>query len=1119
MGKIGVERNSVECFSNLKICIKILPSLTIPIFDNQALVPFMRLVYCLFTTLFVSQLFGQPNQFRFHHYGQDEGLNSPSINVMAEDAYGFIWVGSEDGLYRFDAYNFIPFRRSKTTHTQLPSNSITALHPLADGSLIVGTREGLAFFDARTQQFTNLWIDQEPVYICKIVPREDEEYWIATHNGLHIFDFSNKRIIESFYHDPTNDETISSNGLIDAILDDKGRLWISTYNAGLNHYDPQTKLFTRYQHDPANPQSISSNTLRKLALTKKGELLVGTAQDGLNVLELDSDSGLFRRYNYEEKNPRSLSAISVYSLLVDRNDQVWVGTWSNGLNLFDLETGEAVRYVYDADDIYSVPHNSMKCLMESSSGDIWIGTDNAGIARLSPAEESIVRFTSNAKKENSLKTDYVRSIFEDEEGRVWIGTSQNGLHQYDPQSGQFEFYLTSDDSRRSKSRGNIWSMSEGENDVIWLGTGIGLGKFNKRTGQTIFYEPDESNPNSISTNTVLTVLDDGQGHVWVGTWEGGLNRLDIGSGRFELFLHDPKDPSSISNNTITNLFLDKRGNLWHNAGGLLHLLNPDGQSFTRFDVPSNGIAQDQDGDLWITSNEGLYRFSILERVAERVNLGLPDGMESNLNAIEIDDDGRIWLGSERGVVCYDPSIGQVVGQLDKANGLVGNNISTGVSEFGPKSKNLYFGGIQGLSMIDPDMLLIPYQKPVVRITDFLLYNESVAISDSSQLKQSIYTASNITLNYSDHIFAFEFAALSYSQSKKIRYAYKLDGFDPDWLYTDHLDRKAVYTNVPAGDYTFMVKCTDHHGQWIDEQLVSIQLTMVPPWWNTWWARTLFYVSVVLLVILIIRARFAIVRKQRELLEQQVQERSAEILKQKEELEIQARELAKVNNQKNKLFSIIAHDLKTPVNTLSSLVPMLDPDILNDENLSMIRSNLSERVTMISTAMEDLLAWAKSQLEGEIITKTRVSIAALSAELYQLFQPYAESKGIRLSNHIQEELSILADQNQLHAILRNLISNAIKFTPQGGEVSLSAQATNEWVEIHITDTGVGIPEDKVDGLFEVKSGGTKGTKGEQGVGLGLIVVKEFVDKNDGSIEAKTTAGQGTTFVVKFKLISE
>ncbi len=1065
----------------------------------------MRITSFVSLLLIALLAFAQPNKFRFHSYSLEEGLNSSRINVLAEDAYGFLWIGSENGLYRFDSYNFKAFSRTKTSNPGLISNRITALCPLDNGDLLVGTRSGITYFNSKTEQFSELWNKRELGFISEIVSIDDSTFWVGTRGGLYQMRLDSDEFVK--YEASEDANSLSSNGIFDLLIDSRKRLWVST-DDGLNLFQPATNDFKVYQDNASDPKSISGNVLREIVEAPDGRILVGTATEGLNAL--DPTTGSFQLFNHDPADPNSLSTPSAYSILVDSKENIWIGTWANGLNLLDLETGKCIRYVNNPNDAYSIPHNSIKRILESSTGDIWLATDNGGIARLSPSQEQVVRYQNDLNDPNSLSTSYIRSVYEDRNGLLWIGTAQHGLFTYDRNNDQFGVYLKpTDDSRRAKAIGSIWSIDESDNNELWLGTGFGLARLNKKTGKTIFYEPNENDPTSISTNSVLEVLDDGNGNIWAGTWSGGLNRLDLATGEFEHFTHIEGDETSLAGNTVTYIHQDRKGCLWVEADGMLHLLNEDNKTFKRIEISVNRIVEDVNGDFWIASTDGLLKFDTQELVARRISSNTSNALDDSFKNIEMDSFGRLWLGSDKGVVCYDPNEDRVVGQLDKSNGLAGNSISYYVSEFGEQSNKLFFGGIEGLSEMDPSILPLEVEASKIVFTDFLLFNQSAGISDSTQLKSSIHTSNSVMLNYDDYIFAFEFAALNFSQPQKIKYAYQLEGFDNDWISTDYLDRKAVYTNVPPGNYTFKVKCTDSMGNWTDQE-ASIELKVIPPWWETWWARSIFFIAALLIITIIFRVRLTLLRNQKRQLEVQVEERSSEVLKQKQELEVQALELKKINDQKNKLFSIIAHDLKTPVNTLESVVPLIDPKILKAKNLEDIKHDVSERISSVSSAMENLLVWSKSQLEGEVMQKSHFYLKEIIGEKIKLFKPYAESKEIELEGDAPKGSSVFADHNQVRAVFRNLISNAIKFTPAGGKVAISAITENSHAQISISDTGIGIPKDKLNDLFNVKTSASVGTVGEQGVGLGLIVVKDFVEKNGGSIWVESKEAEGTIF---------
>jgi signal transduction histidine kinase len=385
------------------------------------------------------------------------------------------------------------------------------------------------------------------------------------------------------------------------------------------------------------------------------------------------------------------------------------------------------------------------------------------------------------------------------------------------------------------------------------------------------------------------------------------------------------------------------------------------------------------------------------------------------------------------------------------------------------------------------------------------------VNDSTLLNHSLHTAKEVVLDYTDYIFAFEFAALSYRQPQKIEYAYKLEGFDENWIYSDYKDRKAVYTNVPHGEYVFKVKASNTLGVWQEDQITSIQVKIIPPWWRIWWVNLLFYLGILILILIIFKIRVNDIERNKVLLEKQVQERSSEILQQKQELEYQATQLNEVNNQKNKLFSIISHDLRSPLNSLTGIITLLDPKILTKDDLGNIKSDISKRIDHISSVMENLLSWSKSQMDGEVQMPEYFSIHQVIDDNIKLFDSIAKKKNIELNSLLNLEIKTYADINQTKAVLRNLINNAIKFTNLGGTVSIDVKQRDNMALVSVKDSGVGMTPSQQEHLFEVQSSlSTEGTAGEKGVGLGLLLVKEFVEKNNGRLWVESEEGVGSTF---------
>ncbi len=1067
--------------------------------------------YFLIFLLFPVCAYSQPENFRFHNYGFQEGLEAASINTLAEDSFGFVWAGTDDGLYRFDGYRFRSFRESQENKSGLTNNDITALLPGENGGLWVGTRGGFFLFESTTEKFKKIFLDSADSYISKIISDQQGNLWIGSRNGLYRYN-----ILKDEVKRYNSTENSALTHIYDVMLDHSGNLWISTSGFGLFRYNAHKDEFTQLMYDPDNAAGISSNNMRKMSLLPDGRIVIGTAANGLNIL--NPATLAVKKYTHRENDPSSLSAHSAYSFLTDADGRLWVGTWSNGLNLFNTGTGRATRFIHNPDDPNSIPHNAVISLMQSSTGDIWVGTDHGGLSRFNMKEQRIVRYQRNSRIDNTMLTNYVRSVYEDND-YLWIGTAQNGLHRYDRKTGEFKVFLKSDGSRDALARGTIWSMSPGKNDILWLGTSRGVGKFNRQTGSIEFYEPDDSDPGSISTNNILKVLNDGEGSLWIGTWYGGLEKMNISTGEFTHYVHNESDQGSLNSNNVKEIYRDSRGRIWVADSEHLNLLNEDNSTFTKYPFDVFGMAEDSSGNIWLGTSEGLFRFNP-ENGDCTLALREQDGMSSNnINSVVVDSKGFIWAGTTKGVDRINPETFGIM-HLDVSGGLAGNHIDSRSSFYNEESNKVFFGGRRGLSEIDPDLFHLTPPAPNVVLTDFLLFNKSVEIGDSTHLPQSLNSLSKIRLNHNDRLVAIEFAALNFHETEKIRYEYKLEGFDEDWVSTDATDRKAVYTNLPSGRYVFNVRASNANGQFDDEMETSLSVIVVPPWWNTWWAKALLYAGIFVLGYLLFNYRLDIIQAHNKRLEEQVRLRTAEVITQKNELQKQAAQLQEINKQKNKLFSLIGHDLRSPLNSLKGILPLMDQELLTAKDLQQIRHDIGDRIDHVKNAVENLLLWAKGQLEGEVVRHIALPLSDLVKEKIELFSPEAKKKKIRLINRLTDATQIYADQNQVLIILHNLISNALKFTRENGAITIRASEVGEHVIVSVQDTGVGMSLEKSAGLFDLKTNSsTQGTAGERGVGLGMLLIKDFVDKNKGRIWLESIPDKGTTFFIAFRAVPE
>lgn len=512
-----------------------------------------------------------------------------------------------------------------------------------------------------------------------------------------------------------------------------------------------------------------------------------------------------------------------------------------------------------------------------------------------------------------------------------------------------------------------------------------------------------------------------------------------------------------------------------------------------------------------------------------------------------DKQNNLWLSTNRGISRYNIMTKQIL-NYNLADGLQSDEFNANAYHKG-KSGIFYFGGINGLTTIKPDSISNNIQTYPVLLTDFKLFNKSVLPDSLAVIKKHISEVKEIVLSYNDYVFSFSFAALNFNTPYRVRYAYKMEGFDKDWIQTNYTNRMANYSNLPAGNYVFMVKATNSNGAWMDNQ-VEIKVTIKPAIWNTLWFKITCFLLVAFAIVVFVTLRIRRIEKQSQELEKLVYMRTAEIVHQKEEilqqrdtienqlrqletalskLQISEQELSELNEAKNKFFSIFAHDLRSPLNSLKGFSSLLAnfADELSKEEIKSIALDLDKNISNSTKYLENLLTWARSQMNSIEFKPETLNLAACITISTELLQVNAQTKQIALLKEVDENLQIWADSNQFKTVLTNLIANAIKFTEPKGTVTIKAMPTLEiaadkqepnYLTISIQDTGVGMPPSVLEKIFRIDTKhSTKGTQGESGTGLGLLLCKEFVEKNGGKIWVESQENIGTTFYFTIKQV--
>ncbi len=663
-----------------------------------------------------------------------------------------------------------------------------------------------------------------------------------------------------------------SNTVNALLVDKKGGLWVGTTD-GLDYLDPQTKLFTHYQNDPKNPASLSDNHVLVLYQDRYDVIWAGTEEGGLNRYNPANNS--FNRYQPRADNPYTLSGSLVNAIYEDQGGHLWVGG-RNGLNQYNRGDEYFTRYQHDPNNPYSLSNDFVLSIYTDRSGVLWIGTSGGGLSKYVQNNERFTLYQNRPGVRNSLSNNVVYALYEDRKSALWVGTRDGGLNRMDPEAGTFYAYKNNPLDPASLSNNEVRSIFEDRLDRLWVGTyGGGLNYLDRERGRFTRYIHDPNNSNSLSDNRIIAIYEDRRGDLWIGTREGGLDKMNPETGRFTHFQNDPNDPTSLSGNYVRTITEDHLGNLWVGTYTGISMMDPTTGQFQRFTAdPSNpnslsnnrvmSILETSDGTIWIgTLLGGLNRYDPATQTFRHYTQkqGLPSDA---IYGILADRNGSLWLSTNRGLSRFNLQ-NETFRNYDRWDGLQGFEFNPG-AYFENSRGRMYFGGIQGFNAFDPSHVQENPLAPQVVITSFNKFNQPEEID--------LTEGQTITLPYTDDFISFEFAALDYAAPEKNQYAYKLEGFDKEWIKAG-TRRYASYTNLRGGTYTFRVIGSNQDGVW-NQEGASVKIIVIPPIWERWWFIGVLALALVTTAAGGYRLRIMSIQAQNRQLEEQVRERTHEI---------------------------------------------------------------------------------------------------------------------------------------------------------------------------------------------------------------------------------------------------
>ncbi|NOH03286.1 MAG: hypothetical protein HND47_15665 [Chloroflexi bacterium] len=822
---------------------------------------------------------------RFERLSLEEGLSQSVVNVILQDRKGFLWVGTDDGLNRYDGYNFKAYKPDTNEPFSLSDRTVTAMVEDDEGNLWVATRMGgLNRYDPASGRFFNYThdtVNNQTIASNRInaLCLDDGGLWIGTDNGLDYLDLETYELT----HFPTAGSVIhpESKSISSLFKDSTGRLWIGTFDSGISYYDPAANFFKTFKNNQYNSNSLSSNRVLSIAEGQGGEIWIGT-NAGLNLYNPAEND--FVRYRSSKDVPSSLAGNTIYSLFTDRSGGLWVGT-NMGLDRYDPQDGSFIHHQYQPNVANSLSNNEVRYIYEDDSGVLWVGTYGGGLNKYNRQQDRYAYFRHNPDDPKSLSSNFVFAILPDEWGRVWVGTIDNGLNLFDPETETFTRFTHDPNDSTSIGSNSIIALYKDRKGVLWIGTENSLDRYNRGIKTFSHFQPEGTNLGDPATFTVYAILEDSQGrfwvgskrglllfdrdtrtfseyktsgprpdyfssvrasalfeddhqNLWVGTYEDGLQRINLETGKVTFYRHDPTDLSTLGGNTVMCIYQDSSGTLWVGThGGGLSRFDPETESFTHFTehegLSNNvvyGILEDETGKLWLSTNFGLSRFDPVKRSF------------------------RIFTASD---------------------GLQSNEFNQN-SYARDRNGTMYFGGINGLNVFVPQEITDNQYAPKIALTSVTL--DGVPLNG----ERTTEYLDAITLTWPQDSIEFEFASFAYEQPSKNRYAYMLEGFDTDWINIDN-QRVGRYTNLPGGTYTLRLRGSNSDGVW-NEEGAAIQVVVVPPFWETWWFRDLLLVVFVFSAAGGLRWRVKSIENQNRELERLVKKRTADLEKRTGEIE-------------------------------------------------------------------------------------------------------------------------------------------------------------------------------------------------------------------------------------------
>lgn len=1085
----------------------------------------------------------------FLHFSTQEGLATNSVWSIEQDKDGFIWIANNSVsnsvlgvLEKFDGYSFKRYMADNNVPTSINGGNVEDIYQDKQGNLWVFTASGLDLYQAESEEFEYYGYQMD-----------DSEYWpfnnslnisedslgnlILMHERVAGFDIFNpkNKTFRHFREGKGSGGRISSNNIRAILTDPNGIIWVGGVN-GLDRVDIKTNEIQYFKHDSNNPSSLSGNWINSMDLDEKGKIWI--AHWGSGISRLDPENVSFEQFREENTD---LSSNFVRMLKSDENGHFWVATLT-GLDRFDSEKKTFEHYPYPKGSIDTLSYfNNIMDMKFSPNGDLWLRTKEDGVMHFDKETQQIEHFNTEVDNPHSIRENTVTTLLIDRTGLVYFGYQSHGFSIYYPNSSQFKELSLED----GLSNSDILAVLEGSDGKVWIGSKNGLDCWDVEQNSFTSFAEKFKKFDLPYVPWVGSLLEDSEGNIWLGTaWNGvfildkrtnqlrrlyektsknnnmrgipfmimesdsiiwiptvalqsGITKYNLNTKQEEVFYSVEGDTTSLTNNSIYSGFIDDEGNFWIGSYRGFDCFDPKTGKVERLlkylDTPLYSsisyIHRGKNGLVYLTAGNGLgiynpetHDFELLGEQAGLTNMAIQSVLE--------DDQGNLWISTSNGIFKF----------FQEEKRFMAISMEDGISNFdfwwhscdkGINSGNFYFGSSTGMTYFHPNEIEFNNLPPKLAFTKFEYKNSSS--TDPIQTIKGISQLSQIDLTHKEDLINIEFAALDFTNPSQNQYAYKIDELHEDWIPLG-TKRELTFTNLSPDDYTLRVRGSNKHNYWNYEG-ISLLMNISPPWWQTIWAYSLYGIAFFGILYLIRRNE---IRKQKEKLEQE-----QNINKQ----------LRRIDQLKDQFLANTSHELRTPLQGIIGL-----SEDLYEGNIGQVNVEQKENLSMIiasgrrlNNLVNDILDFSKLKSRDIELVRKPISMHVLADIVLKNHYPLIKGKPIELINEVDQELpNVYADEDRIIQVLFNLIGNAIKFT-ENGEVKISAEVVNNKLQIKVRDTGIGIPQNKMEIIFnEFEQVDGSATRQFAGTGLGLSISKKLVELHNGEMWVESEVGEGSVF---------